>query len=892
VSRIIAAVAVAATAAAAWLTQATLAFTGADHARVALFPISVASFLIVAAAAALVWLAWRVGASLVPLWLLVLIALPWISGSVPPAFLIWSGPMALAVWAGIGVSMAVSIPVGRGLSPAVWAGLKARPTGVSAGAFALIIYAVAAWQVVPSLPVGDEPHYLIITQSLLQDHDIRIENNHRQGDYRAYFAGELPKPDSRRPGRNGEVYSIHAPGLPVLIAPAFAIGGYHGVVVFLILVAAAGSALAWRLAWRVTGRMDAAWFGWAAVTFSTSEIFHSFTVYPDGIGGVIVLTGIWGLLRAQQEAETESARVGPWWLHGAALAALPWIHTRFAVLAGGFGALILLRLSSTKNSAAKAVAFLLIPAISALCWIGFFVAIYGTPDPAAPYANEEGAASLIPGGLAGLFFDQRFGVLTYTPVLICALAGLIVMVRERALRRLGLELLFVIVPYLLAVTHFAMWWGGTSAPGRFFVPILLAMVIPAAVGWTAMRHRATRVTMWAALAYTAFTACALIFVGGGRLAYNVRQAYSLFLEWLNGSADLAHGTPSWWTGQEITRIALARDAAIWLACFVAAWLLIRAVESKPWLRSRGALCAAAAATYAVAMMLSLTIVWTFAHAQPINSTPGQIDLLRRVSREPRLLALSVPALKRIRVETLPSVLQIRPRASDAPGGAGPNDRPLFQVPQVPAGTYHLRPQLAGRAGWLMIGIGRDQFSLTSAPLEADPPMLSFPVDVRAIVVRGDEQARRAVRAMTIEPISIVSPAERLTSEYARRAVRYGTSTVFFLDDRSFPEPEGFWIGGRRRSTVVLQTDRSDVQAFTLLLRNAPAANRVVMESGKWREELQLGAGEERQIVVPIEHPRRAALIAITASDGFRPSAVDSKSRDDRFLGVWIRVIGD
>jgi len=87
VSRITAAVAVVATAAAAWLTQATLAFTGVGHARVALFPISFASLLIVAVAAALVWLAWRAGASLVPLWLLLLIALPWISGSAPPAFL-------------------------------------------------------------------------------------------------------------------------------------------------------------------------------------------------------------------------------------------------------------------------------------------------------------------------------------------------------------------------------------------------------------------------------------------------------------------------------------------------------------------------------------------------------------------------------------------------------------------------------------------------------------------------------------------------------------------------------------------------------------------------------------------------------------------------------------
>jgi len=889
VSRITVAAAAAATALAAWLSQATLAFTGTGDARVAVFPVSAASLLIVGAAAALVWLARRAGASLAPLWLLVLIELPWISASAPPAFLIWSGPMVLAVWAAIAVSMAASVQSGvvsafRRTNTSV----RLKPDATVACIAALALYSIAAWQVSPSIPGGDEPHYLIITQSLLKDHDLKIENNHRQGDYRAYFAGELPKPDFRRRGRNGEIYSIHAPGLPALIAPAFALGGYHGAVVFLIVVAAVGSALAWRLAWIVTGRRDAAWFGWAAVTLSTSEIFHSFTVYPDGVGGVIVLTGVWALLRARQEAETGSERVGPWWLHGAALAALPWIHTRFAVLAAGLGALVLLRLSTTKNPAAKAVAFLLIPAISALCWVGFFIAIYGTPDPAAPYANEEGAASFIPGGLAGLFFDQRFGVLVYAPVLICALAGLVVMVRDRALRRLGLELLFVVIPYLLAVTHFAMWWGGSSAPGRFFVPILLAMTIPAAVGWTAIRHRATRVTMWAALAYTAFMSAALVVVGGGRLAYNIRQTYAAAFEWLNGTTDLALGAPSWWKGQEITRLLLARDAAIWITVFVAAWLLLRAVESKPWLRGRGPLCAAAAAIYAIAVMASLTIVWGLAHVRPTNSTPAQMDLLRRLGREPRLLAVSLPALERIPLDLVPSRLRIHPRPSDAPGGAGPNDRPLYQVPLVPAGLYRVRPQIAAASGWLMIGIGRDQFSLSTGPLNSEPRILRFPVDVRAIVIRGDEQARRAMRDMTLEPVSIVPPAQRLAPDYARRAVFYPRGIVFFLDDRSFPEPDAFWTGGARQSAVVIQSGGPPGE-ITLSVRNGPVENRVVMESGDWRLEMQLAPDEGRQVTVPVRDGQGVALLRVTTSSGFRPSAVDPKSRDDRFLGLWIRV---
>ena len=103
---------------------------------------------------------------------------------------------------------------------------------------------------------------------------------------------------------------------------------------------------------------------------------------------MLALTGLWALLRADEESRDGSVALRPWLLHGAALALLPWLHSRFALLAA-FGSLILLRLGSTKNPAAKAVAFLSIPAISAVLWAGFFVAIYGRPDPSAPHGPGE-----------------------------------------------------------------------------------------------------------------------------------------------------------------------------------------------------------------------------------------------------------------------------------------------------------------------------------------------------------------------------------------------------------------------------------------------------------------------------------------------------------------------
>jgi len=95
---------------------------------------------------------------------------------------------------------------------------------VLAGALSFAIFSLAAWGASPSLPGGDEPHYLVITQSLLRDGDLKIENNHQRGDYRAYFVGDLA-PDAVRRGQNGGLYSIHAPGVPALVLPAFAIGG-------------------------------------------------------------------------------------------------------------------------------------------------------------------------------------------------------------------------------------------------------------------------------------------------------------------------------------------------------------------------------------------------------------------------------------------------------------------------------------------------------------------------------------------------------------------------------------------------------------------------------------------------------------------------------------------
>jgi hypothetical protein len=331
---------------------------------------------------------------------------------------------------------------------------------------------------------------------------------------------------------------------------------------------------------------------------------------------------------------------------------------------------------------------------------------------------------------------------------------------------------------------------------------------------------------------------------------------------------------------------------VWLTAGLGGWLVLRALERQPWLRGRGRLATAAGLIFAGAAMGAIAVTWAAEQVPGRVTTGSQLDALRRLSSERRLVALSLSPLQRLDRADLAARLTLAPEFSTLPGGAGRNDRPLFSIAAVPAGEYRLRSRVSAASGWLMIGIGRDQFAIRTVPLEeaAKTIVVHLPVDVRALIVRGDEDARRNLTGLEIDPVRLVMPEDRLAPGYARQAVRYDAATVWFLDDRSFPEPEGFWIRGERASEIVIQPDQPH-PADGLFLRNGAEANTVLIEGKGWREELRLGAGEERTVQVPSDQARNATWLRITTSAGFTPSAVEPNSQDQRFLGVWVKVGG-
>ncbi|HSL68602.1 MAG TPA: hypothetical protein VK864_00100 [Longimicrobiales bacterium] len=355
---------------AAWCSLGALGIAGASavSARVALLPPWWLLAVLVAASWTLLRALRFSSAELSPFFVSALLILPWLPVPLPAAALLWTGAFVPGVWAAVAVGVIVAR--GRHLHWR-WAMDPGR-TPILVGALAIVLYGATAWWASPRAPGGDEPHYLVITQSLLKDGDLRIENNHQRGDYLEYFSGPL-RPDYLRRGSDGAIYSIHAPGLPTVVLPAFWLLGYAGAVAFLALVAAIGTALVWRIGYDVTGSVPAAWFGWACCAVTAPFLFLATQVYPDGIGATLVLLGLLPVLDQRTSARS-------WLVSSVALATLPWLHTRFAVLSGVAALVVAVRLRSFR----RILAFSAIPAVSAAAWFGYFLTIYGTASPSAP----------------------------------------------------------------------------------------------------------------------------------------------------------------------------------------------------------------------------------------------------------------------------------------------------------------------------------------------------------------------------------------------------------------------------------------------------------------------------------------------------------------------------
>lgn len=72
---------------------------------------------------------------------------------------------------------------------------------------------------------GDEPHYLLAAESLVEDASLDVKDEYAERSYADFYPYDLDRHGMETEGR---LHEPHGAGFPLLIAPAYALAGAKG----------------------------------------------------------------------------------------------------------------------------------------------------------------------------------------------------------------------------------------------------------------------------------------------------------------------------------------------------------------------------------------------------------------------------------------------------------------------------------------------------------------------------------------------------------------------------------------------------------------------------------------------------------------------------------------
>ena len=380
--------------------------------------------------------------------------------------------------------------------------LSCAKTALLCFAIACAVYFLAASGVLftPYPITGDEPHYLLITKSLVSDGDVNLWNNYQNKDYLEFYPGRL---DSHtKTGRRGSKfqYSRHMPGFSALLLPAYVVGtrigkasasvlskpmSERGVLIlgirlFLCVLAAALSGMFYLVMETLLKNRNVSLISWGLFSFTTPLLFYSFQIYPEVVSALIAISVVYILMIHTNWSPFRLV------LAGVGLGILPWLGLKNMVISAGCGLLFMFSFLRQKQKI-KNYFYLALPIfLSAVFFLFFLWSLYGKLSPVVVYKGTTVDGSVTFNAFyhhnpieffrcwIGYLFDQRVGLFAYSPIFVLFFPGLILWFRKN--KKEALSLFFPLILYW-AFCSLSYYWGGYSPPGRTLLPVLWIMYL-------------------------------------------------------------------------------------------------------------------------------------------------------------------------------------------------------------------------------------------------------------------------------------------------------------------------------------------------------------------------------------------------------------------------------
>ncbi len=352
---------------------------------------------------------------------------------------------------------------------------------------------------------GDEPHYLMIAESLVTDHDLDVANNYAHNDGRLFGHDHLAMGLHAVPSRTGRVLPIHDVGLAVALVPVYAVARavaqypsegllkrfrmdrglftYSLISLFLIAVTAAGFTL---LASGLMGR-DHPWRVTAlvlAIGISPPIVSHAFLVFPELAALFVTCVVVWFSLKPPGVGDRPML-LGLLLMLGV----LPWTHHKYLLYVPG----LLFVIAWTRWTLIRTLRLVTIAA-GALLFVGPQLALqawtwraWGTFGGALTTQGVPFSLESLQRGLVGLWIDRQSGLLAYAP-----LYWIVPACWWLTWKRTWAYMVPFLLLYLPAAAFVIGWWAGFAPAARYLVPSMPLLLVPVA---GALQYRAVRVAI-------------------------------------------------------------------------------------------------------------------------------------------------------------------------------------------------------------------------------------------------------------------------------------------------------------------------------------------------------------------------------------------------------------
>ncbi len=335
--------------------------------------------------------------------------------------------------------------------------------------------------------VGDEPHYLAISQSISKDGDLNVFNQYARDEYREFINYRLTHHSKVGKGFK-KWYSFHLPGLSFTLAPFFLLKIpipllYFLVRIYLGLFAALLGVVVYLLTLKIWKREKLSLFIFFSFMFTAPVFFYSFHIFAELQVLLLILSSIWFSLFKDNIRRKDLLYAGLF------LGMTVFWGMKYIIFISLFSLFFFIKKFREKDLK-SGLTFVVFPAAFMLLFLVYLYFAYGSLSPMSVYTGvlteaqkveySEGMKSIkIQNRIETLFdyfFDQRDGLILYSPIYLFFFPGLILALKN--FRKYYPHLVISIASFVYLLYHgYSTVRPGYCPQARYLLPVIWTLML-------------------------------------------------------------------------------------------------------------------------------------------------------------------------------------------------------------------------------------------------------------------------------------------------------------------------------------------------------------------------------------------------------------------------------